>query len=69
MFYQYTLWTFSQDPRLTTVPAFNLQAAAQQTALEFLTGYLVEKSLKEAEGRKNGLARRCARCASRDGLS
>jgi tellurite resistance protein TerC len=45
MVYQYALWTFSQDPRLTTVPAFNPQAAAQQTALEFLAGYIVEKSL------------------------
>ena len=45
LFYQYTLWKFPQDPRLGLVPGFNPQAAAQQTALEFLTGYIVEKSL------------------------
>lgn len=43
--YQYALWKFPQDPRLTVLPGFVPEAAAWQVALEFLTGYLVEKSL------------------------
>ena len=43
--YKYALWKFIQDPRLTGVAGFHPAAAAQQVALEFLTGYLVEKSL------------------------
>src|SRR5215210_7769439 len=43
--YQYALWKFPQDPRLMAVPGFDAQAAAGQVALEFLTGYIVEKSL------------------------
>jgi tellurite resistance protein TerC len=31
--------------RLNAIPGFNAQAEARQTGLEFLTGYLVEKSL------------------------
>lgn len=45
LLYQYALWKFPQDPRLMTVPGFNPEAEAQRTALEFLTGYVVEKSL------------------------
>jgi TerC family integral membrane protein len=43
--YQYALWKFPRDPRLIGVAGFNPEAAAQQIGLEFLTGYLVEKSL------------------------
>jgi tellurite resistance protein TerC len=43
--YRYALWKFPQDPRLIGVAGFNPEAAAQQVGLEFLTGYLVEKSL------------------------
>ena len=43
--YQYALWAFPQDPRLTGIPGFTPEAAAWQTALEFLTGYVVEYSL------------------------
>lgn len=45
LLYQYALWKFPQDPRLMAVPGFNPEAEAQRTALEFLTGYVVEKSL------------------------
>lgn len=44
-FYKYAQWSFSVDPRLLSIPGFNPQAAAEQSALEFLTGYVVEKSL------------------------
>jgi tellurite resistance protein TerC len=43
--YQYTLWTLAQDPRLVGLPGFDPTAAARDTALEFLTGYIVEYSL------------------------
>jgi tellurite resistance protein TerC len=43
--YQYALWQFPQDPRLTAVVGFDPQAAARETALEFLAGFVVEKSL------------------------
>jgi tellurite resistance protein TerC len=43
--YQYSLWKFPQDPRLLAIPGFDPQAAAWQVALEYLTGYVVEKSL------------------------
>ena len=45
LLYQYSLWKFPQDPRLAAAAGFNPEAAAQQVGLEFLTGYLVEKSL------------------------
>jgi tellurite resistance protein TerC len=45
LFYQYALWKFPQDPRLMAIPGFNAVAAANQVALEFLSGYVVEKSL------------------------
>jgi tellurite resistance protein TerC len=45
LLYQYALWKFPQDPRLAALPGFNPSAAARQTALEFLTGYIVEYSL------------------------
>lgn len=43
--YQYALWKFPQDARLTALPGFVPEAAAWQVTLEFLTGYVVEKSL------------------------
>jgi tellurite resistance protein TerC len=43
--YQYALWKFPQDPRLTAIAGFDAIAAARQVGLEFLTGFLVEKSL------------------------
>lgn len=41
----YTRWKFQLDPRLTALPGFDADAAAWQTALEFLTGYIIELSL------------------------
>jgi tellurite resistance protein TerC len=43
--YQYALWKFPQDPRLLATPGFDPAAAAWLVSLEFLTGYVVEKSL------------------------
>ncbi len=43
--YQYALWKFPQDARLMSMPGFDPIAAAERVGLEFLTGYLVEKSL------------------------
>ena len=45
LLYQYALWKFPQDARLLAVPGFEPEAAAWRVALEFLTGYVVEKSL------------------------
>ncbi|MFN7945120.1 MAG: TerC family protein [Blastocatellia bacterium] len=43
--YHYALWQLPRDPRLAALPGFDAAAAAWQVALEFLTGYVVEKSL------------------------
>jgi tellurite resistance protein TerC len=43
--YQFALWKFPQDPRLLAIPGFDAATAAKETALEFLTGFIVEKSL------------------------
>jgi tellurite resistance protein TerC len=43
--YRYALWKFPQDPRLAAIPGFDPGAAAERVGLEFLTGYIVEKSL------------------------
>lgn len=43
--YRYMLGRFPQDPRLSAVAGFDAHAAALQTALEFLAGYVVEYSL------------------------
>lgn len=40
--YQYALWKFSHDPRFPPADAI---AIANQVGLEFLTGFLIEKSL------------------------
>ena len=45
LLYQYALWKFPQDPRLLAVPDFDPAGAAWRVSLEFLTGYIVEKSL------------------------
>jgi len=45
LFYFYAAWKFGQDPRLLAVPGFDAAVAAKQVGLEFLTGYVVEKSL------------------------
>lgn len=45
LLYQYALWKFPQDPRLMAVPGFDPEAVAWLVSLEFLTGYVVEKSL------------------------
>lgn len=44
-FYKYAQYKFSNDPRLLAIPGFDPNGAAQQSALEFLTGFVVEKSL------------------------
>jgi tellurite resistance protein TerC len=38
-------WKLPLDPRLAAIPGFDADAAAWQTALEFLTGYVIEQSL------------------------
>jgi tellurite resistance protein TerC len=43
--YQYALWKFPLDSRLMAVPGFDPNAAAWRVSLEFLTGYVIEKSL------------------------
>jgi tellurite resistance protein TerC len=43
--YLFMRWRFPRDPRLLAVPGFDPDAAALQTALEFLAGYVVEYSL------------------------
>jgi tellurite resistance protein TerC len=45
LLYQFALWKFSHDPRLTALQDFDPSAAAWRMALEFLTGYVVEYSL------------------------
>jgi tellurite resistance protein TerC len=44
-FYLYALTSFDSNPRLLAVPGFDPEMAARQVGLEFLTGYIVEKSL------------------------
>jgi tellurite resistance protein TerC len=43
--YRYALWKFPQDERLLAIPNFDPDLAAWTVSLEFLTGYIVEKSL------------------------
>jgi len=45
LLYQFALWKFPQDERLLAIPGFDPQGAAWQITLEFLTGYVIEKSL------------------------
>jgi tellurite resistance protein TerC len=43
--YLYAAWTFPRDPRLTAIPGFDPETAAREVTLEYLTGFLVEKTL------------------------
>lgn len=43
--YRYARWALPQDPRLAGVPAADIDAVAWTTALEYLTGFVVEKTL------------------------
>ncbi|MBX2993622.1 MAG: TerC family protein [Bdellovibrionaceae bacterium] len=45
LFYYYAQWKFSVDPRYLAIPGWDPSAQAQNVALEFLTGFVVEKSL------------------------
>jgi tellurite resistance protein TerC len=45
LLYKFAMWKFPQDGRLLSVPGFDPSAAASQVSLEFLTGYIIEKSL------------------------
>lgn len=45
LFYQFALWKFSTDPRYLAIPGFDPEAQAKTSALEFLTGFVIEKSL------------------------
>lgn len=45
LLYHFAKWEFASDPRLLASPGFDPAAAARRVALEFLTGYVVEKSL------------------------
>lgn len=44
-FYFYAEWKFTTQPEYASIPGFIPEAAARQSALEFLTGYIIEKSL------------------------
>ncbi|MBP1607511.1 MAG: alx 1, partial [Acidobacteria bacterium] len=44
-FYLYAAATFPGNERLLAIPGFDPEAAARQVGLEYLTGYIVEKSL------------------------
>lgn len=43
--YQYALWSFTSNPRLMEIAGFNPELAAKQVGLEYLTGFIIEKSL------------------------
>ena len=45
LFYKYSGWKFENDARLLAIPGFDGDAAARQVGLEFLTGFIVEKTL------------------------
>ena len=45
LLYQYALWKFPQDPRLTAIPGFDPTSTAWRVSLEYFTGYLIEKAL------------------------
>lgn len=45
LLYQYALWKFPRDPRLLAIPGFDPTGAAWRVSLEFLIGYVIEKSL------------------------
>lgn len=45
LFYHFALYKFTNDPRYLAIPGFDPGAQAKNVALEFLTGFVVEKSL------------------------
>lgn len=45
LFYLYAQWQFSTGERYLQIPGFDPNAQAKTTALEFLTGFVIEKSL------------------------
>lgn len=45
LFYLYAQWRFSTDEKYLSIAGFNPEAQAKSTALEFLTGFVIEKSL------------------------
>lgn len=45
LFYLYSQYRFSTHERYTSIPGFDADEQAKTTALEFLTGFVVEKSL------------------------
>ncbi len=45
LFYKYAGWKFENDTNLLAIPGFDSEAAARQVGLEFLTGFIVEKTL------------------------
>jgi tellurite resistance protein TerC len=45
LFYLYAQWRFTSDEKYLSIPGFDPGAQAKTTALEFLTGFVIEKSL------------------------
>jgi len=45
VFYRYCVWKFSTDERYLSLPDFDPLLQAKTSALEFLTGFVVEKAL------------------------
>jgi tellurite resistance protein TerC len=45
LFYAFALWRLPQSERLMAIPGFDPAAAAWSVSLEFLAGYVIEKSL------------------------
>lgn len=45
LFYHYAIYTLSENPALSSLDAPQIAAMAKQSAIEFLTGFVVEKSL------------------------
>jgi tellurite resistance protein TerC len=43
--YYYAAWAFPRDPRLRAIPGFDAEHAAWDVTLEYLTGFVVEKTL------------------------
>ena len=43
--YHYAAWAFPRNPRLLAIPGFDAEDAAWDVTLEFLTGFVVEKTL------------------------
>ncbi len=45
LFYKYAQWQFSTNERFLSIPNFDPNEQAKASALEFLTGFIIEKSL------------------------